>query len=284
MSSGTAINLEAAFRAAKEKNPHAYPRAIAAELGVGEVDILPFASVGNVRKLSCDSMGLLQLLTRCGKIKMMVRNDFAVLEMFGEVTLATGNDQFELQWSKGVIKISANYPWRIYQVDPGMQKSNEQSDAEGKVSLQWYSARGDAFLKVFIPLEVWQTAQNLHGSGAGPAQKNPSTVFAEQPDIVFSEAVHVKAAREMLDQAGLTYKKIGLSVLLREGEGRVAAEILHSPEKIVDARGWFNILDADFNLHLKEEEIDSALCFVIDENRKAVRVKSKDQYLDVFQK
>ena len=29
----------------------------------------------------------------------------------------------------------------------------------------------------------------------------------------------------------------------------------HTPVKVVDARGWFNILDEDFNLHLKEEAI-----------------------------
>jgi putative hemin transport protein len=29
-------------------------------------------------------------------------------------------------------------------------------------------------------------------------------------------------------------------------------------EKIVEARGWFNVLDENFNLHIKQDEIGSA--------------------------
>jgi putative heme degradation protein len=53
----------------------------------------------------------------------------------------------------------------------------------------------------------------------------------------------------------------------------VAVLLRHIPQKLIDARGWFNILDAQFNLHLKEDSI-TRVAAAANAHRKMLRLEN----------
>lgn len=235
--------LEMQFKELKQKFPRAYPREIASRLGVSEANILPLTAPGRVTSLGKDYITEFAREYSGVKMRAIVRNDFAVFESMGsfDIKIESTGAWF---YSKNASILLKDEGLQAFRVTP------EESESHKDTSIQWYNAHGNNLLKVYI-----QPSQRRNGKEMTDLKMDNFFTRQLHQDLQWVETDDhdEKTARHLINGASKSFSKLYFA-LRQKG---VRAIIAHLPLRVMDARGWFNILDNDFNLHLKEEEIVS---------------------------
>ncbi len=234
-------DLAARLAGLKEKNPHAYPRDYAAQLGISEAELTPVFYPGRAQELP-SLAAVLESLAKLTRVKLMARTGFAVFELFTQVDFLSEGSAFVLRSATCFIALNAVELGSIYFLSPPSEKE--------KAAVLIFDKAGAAALKIYIEAHEFDTA-----------------LLNAEADVVPGQSADIRALLEKhrtLPAAAATETTPRLLIEAAAGKDRVAFELVtpaiavsmqHTPVKVVDARGWFNILDEDFNLHLKEDAI-----------------------------
>lgn len=267
-----------------------FPRDAAVQLGVSEAELLATGIGGNIVPLQFDIKGIFKGIEEIGHSMSLTRNDEAVSEIkalmpnvkwpHGEVGITVGAIDLRIFSKK----------WKYAFAQIGERKGLQFFDAHGDAIYKLYltdQSQVDAFEKLIksyrieedtFQLDIEQKSEATHY--ATTLGDNTIKIFREQWDKLTDvhdflkmiqefglsrlEALKIagESRAEVLDRSILqdTFEKISekeIPVMLfvsNEGMIQIYDDVL---KNIKMMHGWLNVLDPNFNLHLKSEEVDS---------------------------
>lgn len=236
-----AVKEELAARLAelRQKNPHAYPRDYAALLGTTEAELTPVFYPERAFEL-LDLEATFAALAKLPRVKLMARTAFAVFELFTRVDDGRQAGALVLKSDSCFVALNTAALGRVYFLAPAAEKE--------KAAFLVFDKNGAAALKIYIEPDGFDTA----------LLKMPAARVTSADVVALLEGVRagsvpmtVDTPRQLIEAAAAQKLPLGFEL----ATDAIAVYIKHTPVKIADARGWFNILDENFNLHLKEEAI-----------------------------
>ena len=282
----TPASLAAAFAALQEARPGLRARDAASELRTTEAALLASGALGPVTALRPDWKALLAALPSLGRVMALTRNEHAVHECKGVYHPPQGNDRV-------LLVLGPDIDLRLF---PGDWAHAYALRGE-RPSLQIFARDGSAVHKVHATgetdLAAWDAAvARLAGPGKAPptAPAQPEAK-AEQPVDGAALRADWLALRDTHEFFGLLRRhgasrrqafrlagedlalrlpssagaeilrraaSSGMSIMVFVGNAH-AIQIHTGPvRRVVESHGRFNILDPDFNLHLRESGVAEA--------------------------
>lgn len=292
------FDLENAWTKLREENPHLRIREAAARLSVSEAELLVTQIGETVTRLESKCPEILQELHALGRIMALTRNDEIVHERKGEyknVEIMSGhgkmglavNEDIDLRiffsnWHFAFAVTSESSRGTIY----SFQFFDRDGTAVHKVFLQ-----DDTYLETYKYLvEKYKSADQSQTIDVQP--KPPKT--AEKPDAEIdvenfrqgwaelkdthdffplmskfgvarlqalriaapemAQEVDAKSFRFVLEEAS----KRQLPIMVFVGNAGIIQIHTGEVKQVTDARGWFNVLDENFNLHIDQDKISRA--------------------------
>jgi len=292
------IDLKERWTRFHNENPKIRIRDAAKQLGVSEVELLVTDCGKTVTKLMNNFPKLLQEFHMLGRIMALTRNDEIVHERKGEyknvevidghgkMGLVLGDDIdlriFFNKWHFGFAVTSENplgvqrsfqffgddgaAIHKVFLTDESdltayekLVKKYLNSDQKTTVNINSNSKKQIEKLDSEIDVEgfrkAWATMNDTHdffGITKKFKVRRQQALRLAAKEMAFQ--VSPNAYQDILHKASET--KLPIMVFV-SNEGIIQ---IHSGEveKIVKGRGWFNVLDEKFNLHIKHDEIGSA--------------------------
>lgn len=293
MSSSTASNstlLHERWVALQASQGRKYLRDEAADLGSSELELLTAIRTGDITRLDpSDIPSLMADIAALGEVRTMSRNESAVIEATGRYDgLAFGAHAGQ---TVGDLELRI-FPSRWVHV---LALEVTHGDMV-RGSVQVFDATGTSVHKLFVSdLAAWREVVDRHRAiDQDPPAIRTSTLAVDRPDDeVDSTELHAR-----WDGLGHTHEFHGmlrdlgvgrlqaLRLAGKERARRVAPDVLGAlldeahraaepimlfvgnqgvvhihigiPGKVVHARGWLNILEPRFNLHVRASDIASA--------------------------
>ncbi len=299
MSIGAENNLGERWQSLKEENPKIRIRDAAAQLNTSEAQLLATTCGATATRLEGDWSMLLQEVPKLGKVMALTRNEHAVHERKGiyknpdfsspHAALFLGEDidlrLFMTQWKYGFAvqetvgkkerrslqffngagealhKIYLQEESVVDEYDDlvGRYRSSDQGSAVAVSALQPKAdKKPDSDIDVAGFQREWLALQDTHDFfmllrkfGVGRVQ---GLRLAPEGHAY---RVDTKAVRIAVTAAA----ESNLPIMVFVGNGG-ALQIHTGPvERLLDYENWFNVMDPDFNLHLREDAI--AECWVV---------------------
>jgi len=225
-------------------------RAAAAQLGVAEAQLVASACGLFATRLQPDARSLFERAGRLGCIKLVVRNDWAVLERPGEIaSIESHGAELKVAGSSFALQLGAQAAHAVYAL-------RERGRGGPKRSLQFFDASGVSIVKLVLRPESDAPAfdrlvadfQSRDGPEPPPQQRWTA-------DAVSRAGIPVPAGAlgAFLHRAAALRSPLGLRV----GNGTATLEV-HAPIhriKRSDRAPWINILDDSLDVHLFETQL-----------------------------
>lgn len=285
------ISLKEQYEAAKAANPRLRIRDIARELQVSEADLVALRTGDGVTRLDGDFKALIGDLHTLGYVMALTRNDNAVHERKGVYNNVSFDGMVGLVLDEDIdLRLFAMH-WKFaFAVSEGERNSIQIFDKSGEAVHKIYlTDRSDA--AAYGALVARYRAENqsaeLHTEAypGGPAERPDADIDAEgfreawlgmkdtheffgitrdfgvsrkqalrlAPEGMVQE-VAISAARRMLELA--SERQVPIMVFVAN---RGCIQIhTGTVSKLLEAGPWFNVMDPQFNLHLRESAIDTA--------------------------
>ena len=292
------INLKERWANFRTENPNTKIRDAAKQFGVSEAELLITDSGKTVTKLTNNFSELLQEFHTLGRIMALTRNDEIVHERKGEyknVEVINGHGKMGLvlgddidlriffnKWHFGFAVTSEN--------SLGIQRSFQFFGVDGtavhKVFLTNESDLGvyEKLVKKYLNSDKNTTINVISNSKiqietpdaeidtegfrkAWAAMKDTHDFFGltKKFNVLREQALRLADKKMAFQVAHDAYKNVlreasemKLPIMVFVGNEGIIQIHSGAVEKIVEARGWFNVLDEKFNLHIKQDEIGSA--------------------------
>lgn len=293
----TTLSLKARWEQLKSQKPHIRIRNAADELGVSEVELLATQCGEQVTRLHPEFQNILKEIESFGKVMALTRNNDVVHERKGvylnasldnpHVGLFVGEDIdlriFFACWASAfAVTETANekprYSLQFFATDgeavhkiylTGQSNTeafqnlvnkfkHDNQDASEKVS-PWNDAETElADSEIDVPAfrDGWVNLKDTH-EFFGLVKKHKLTrtqALRLAPKGDYAVKVDNDALRKIFTLAAT--KELPIMVFVGN-KGMI--QIHTGPvKKLVDHEGWFNVLDPDFNLHVKEASIEQS--------------------------
>lgn len=274
----------------KEENPGKYARDIAALMQIGEAE-LAHARVGHdARRLQGEIREVLAALEAVGDVKCICRNEYAVHEQVGSFSNHYLNGHAGLVLNpRGLdLRLFLNQ-WASYF---HLQESTPRGERQ---SIQFFDHQGDALLKVYATdatdAAAWDAVLARFVTEDNPAlvlkaRENPAEAAAAEPagnlETEWRAMTDVHQFFTLLKRHGLTrqqaFRQVSDDLACRVDNGAVASlltraqrdgneimifvgnrgcvQIFTGPlEKVAPMKGWLNIFNPLFTLHLRDDAI-----------------------------
>ena len=274
----------------KEENPGKYARDIAALMQIGEAE-LAHARVGHdARRLQGEIREVLAALEAVGDVKCICRNEYAVHEQVGSFSNHYLNGHAGLVLNpRGLdLRLFLNQ-WASYF---HLQESTPRGERQ---SIQFFDHQGDALLKVYATeatdMAAWDAVLARYVTEDNPelvlhsAERPAGTAAAETAGDLETEwraMTDVHQFFTLLKRHGLTrqqaFRQVSDDLACRVDNGAVASllERAHRDaneimifvgnrgcvqiftgalEKVAPMKGWLNIFNPLFTLHLRDDAI-----------------------------
>lgn len=282
------LNLKDQYSALKAENPKLRIRDAAKQLGVSEADLVA-TNESNI-SLKNEFESILNEIQSLGYVMALSRNDHAVHERKGIYTKAGFNGHVGLVVNPDIdLRLFMN-AWHFgYAVIEGVRKSLQFFDQNGEAVHKIYLTQ-QSDLQAFEALVAKYKADK---QGQALQTSPLDTTIVEKPDesidvIGFQHAwlalEDTHAFFGLLNKYGIARKQamrlapeghaveISLDSLKRTLEGVSERDLeimvfigsrgciqIHTgkAKNLVQTGPWFNILDPEFNMHLREDAIDS---------------------------
>ena len=287
----TKISLRDQWDAYRAKNPRAriYDAAIA--LGVSEMELLATDCGGPATRLNNEPQEILTALEGAGEIMALTRNHWAVMEKVGHYKPVSFRGPMGLVLDEGIDLRLFMSSWKnafamFHPQHPKYSHSLQFFDGTGKAIHKVYlrpesestwsdiiarfrsddqsahstvaaaippaSPQQDSEIDVDGLIESWGALKDTHDFFGLLKQfdvtRTQAFRFAEG---TFTRRLPVTTHRAIFEVA--VEKDIPIMVFVGNNGG---IEIHTGPiNKLVEARGWYNIMDPGFNLHLLEEGV-----------------------------
>ncbi len=290
----TESNLKDRWNAHRAENPRAriYDAAIA--LGVSEMELLATDCGEVVTRLRSECKEILKALEDAGEVMVLTRNHWAVIEKKGQFKPVSFHGHVGLVLDEGIdlriFIMNWKHAFAVYHPShPHYSHSFQFFDGSGKALHKVYLPPESA--------QAWEnivgTFQSDNQSTTGEVTPAASAVVPKPDSEIDVEGLVEAwgALKDTHDFYGLLKKfEVTRTQALRLAEGTftrrlpvtshrtiferaVADELpimvfvgnqgcieIHTGpiKKVLEARGWFNIMDPKFNLHLLEEGVHEA--------------------------
>lgn len=287
--------LREQWMAFREQNPKVRSRDAAHQLHVSEGELVAACSGKTVKHLRPEFTSLMQRMPELGKVMVLTRNEHCVIERKGVFeTVDTGNKHVGTVLGKDIDLRMFFSRWKygfIVSDDEttGFKKSWQIFDAQGNAIMKIYTTDGthsaawDKLAQDFVAveqpsaievapapapavyndenadpaafLEGWAALQDTHDFFPLLMKHKLSRVKALQiAEGKFSRRTTAGSVKTLLEKAADS----GLEIMVFVGNpGNI--EIHTGPvQKILEIPAWINVMDPDFNLHLKTDAIAQA--------------------------
>jgi len=298
MSSATTSRLKEQWIAFRQQHPKTRIRDAAHTLQVSEAQLVAACTGSQVIHLRHDFPALLQRMPALGKVMVLTRNESCVIERKGifedvrvesrHVGVVAGRDiDLRMFFSRWVYGFAVQDDAAL-----GFKRSLQVFDGQGNAVIKIYAQPdtrlpawdqlvedfrapaqpGNIVLLPAAPLPVyaeqvdeqaflqeWAALQDTHDFFPMLKRYNLARVKAlEIAEGKFSRRAGNGCVKTLLEQAAAT----GLEIMVFVGnQGNI--EIHTGPlQNILEIPGWINVMDPDFNLHLKTGDI--AQCWVVE--------------------
>ncbi|HHG8772788.1 TPA: hemin-degrading factor [Raoultella planticola] len=270
----------------KAQSSAKYARDIAAAMGISEAE-LTAARVGHdAIRLQDDVRAIIAALEKVGETKCICRNEYAVHEQVGQFT------HQHLSGHAGLVLNPRALDLRLFL---SQWASAFHLSDNGRQSIQFFDPHGDALLKVYATgqtdMAAWDALIAEHTQTA-PAELSvrpaDAARYADTADGAALESewramtdVHqffgllrkynlsrqqafrlvgddlaCRVDNDALPRLLETIREAGNEIMIFVGN-RGCVQIFTGPlEKLVPMRGWLNIFNPTFTLHLREDSID----------------------------
>jgi Putative heme degradation protein len=273
----------------KEQNPGKYARDIAALMNISEAE-LTFARVGHdAERLKSDVREIFAALEAVGETKCICRNEYAVHEQVGEFTNQHLNGHAGLVLNPRALdlRLFLNQWASVFYIKEATARGERQS-------IQFFDHQGDALLKVYATdntntaqwddvLARFITAENP--ALAITAAEATETTHAADATVIDTEwramtDVHkfftllkrhnltrqqafelvgddlaCKVPNSALAQLLDTARQDANEIMVFVGNRGCVQIFTGVVEKVMPMKGWLNIFNPTFTLHLLEESI-----------------------------
>jgi len=273
----------------KEQNPGKYARDIAGMMNISEAQ-LTSARVGHdAKRLQGEVRDILSALESVGETKCICRNEYAVHEQVGAFT----NQQ--LSGHAGLVLNPRALDLRLFLHQWASVFSVKEATARGeRQSIQFFDHHGDALLKVYATdntdMNAWaDVLQRFISEENAPlelkaketttstAQADAQTIDKEwramtdvhqffmlmkrhnltrqQTFELVGDDLACKVSNDALAQVLNAAHQEGNEIMVFVGNTGCVQIFTGNIEKVVPMKGWLNIFNPQFTLHLMEEHI-----------------------------
>lgn len=278
--------LREAYADLRAARPHLRARDAAAALTATEAALVASGALGDATPLGTDWMALLNALPSMGRLMALTRNEHAVHERLGVYRGIEGSKH-------AVVVLGPEIDLRLF---PRTWAHAYALRGE-RPSIQIFAEDGSAAHKIYATeatdMAVWDAAiVRLAGGGQAPLATPPTRLAVRENEVDASSLrADWRAMRDTHDFFGLLRRhgagrgqafrlagdefavrlapEAGAQALRRAASAGVpvmvfvgnahAIQIHTGPvHRLVEGQGWFNVLDPDFNLHLREAGVAEA--------------------------
>ncbi len=286
--SNTTLNLKEQYSALKAASPKLRIRDAAKQLGVSEADLVATNDV-NIA-LTADFENILKEIPSLGYVMALTRNDHAVHERKGIYTKAGFNGHVGLVVNPDIdLRLFMNAWCFAFAVLEGERKSlqffdfdgeavhkiylTEQSDATAfdalvakyKAEVQGQSLqttlvnksiteKRDTEINVVGFRDAWLALNDTH---AFFGLLNKFGIARRQAMRLAPEGYAIEISFDALKKTIEAISERDLEIMVFIGNRGCIQIHTGKAEKLVQTGPWFNILDPEFNMHLREDAIDS---------------------------
>lgn len=291
-------DLKTAWAKLREENPNLRIRNAAETLGVSEAELLATEVGETVVRLRPEFPEILQDLHRLGRIMALTRNDEIVHERKGEyknVEVMEGHGKMGLAVNDDIdLRIffsSWHFAFAVTSETPrGAMHSFQFFDIDGTAIHKVFLLDESKFETYKELVEKYKSEDqnqsiNIQAKPEKKAEKADSeidvegfrTAWAELKDThdffpmlmkfkvgreqalrladeEMVQKVDAKSFRFVLEEAS----KRKLPIMVFVGNAGIIQIHTGEVEKVIDARGWFNVMDESFNLHIDQDKIARA--------------------------
>lgn len=297
METSTIHELKAAWSAFRENNPRVRIRDAAAALGVSEAELLATDCGDSVTRLKPAWYDLLPAFEGLGEVMALTRNDLFVHEKVGHYEKISVFENHKMGQTLGkaidlrIFFRNWHYGFAVVQeTEQGVKRSLQFFDAYG-TAVHKIHLRDTSNVSHFDALVAEHRDENQDAELGVLPRPDPN---AEKPDSEVDQVAFREAWDALQDThdfifmlrkfgvnrlqafrlAGTAYvRSVPVSSLRTALEAASDIELpimifVNNPgcvqihtgpvKRLQEARGWYNILDPGFNLHVKDTEIDSA--------------------------
>lgn len=293
--SAKAADLLNRMAALKVEDPNIRPRDAAQKLGVSEAELLAARTGDGVQRLNGSWGDLIKRMPELGEVMTLTRNESAVHEkvgtfekihVMGQMCLVLGADIdlriFFSQWQFGfavetpikddvrrslqffgpdgmaLLKIFLREEERLdaYQALVADHLSDDQSpEITVTASATEQSDRPDTDIDVEELRTRWAALKDVHDFRAmlidlGVGRIQALRLVGDE----FAQAVDIDSFRQSLDCASAA----NMPIMIFVGNNGVVQIHTGPVERLKEMGSWYNVLDPDFNLHLRQDQIASA--------------------------
>ena len=286
----TTQTIKAQWEAFKEQNPKVRIRDAAKQLGVSEADLVNIGIAANVVRLNNQFPELLKEVNTLGKVMALTRNDYCVHERKGIYKKATFNGHIGLvvtpdidlrlfmsQWVFGFAVNEADRHSLQFFDKSGEAVHKiyliEDSDKQAYQELVTkYTAEDQQKTLTVLPAAVptaelsdneinvnefqegWKALQDTHDFH--PLLKKHQLTRTQALRLApedYALRLEVTVLKAILENAS----KSGQEIMVFTGSAGCIQIHTGPIMKLVETGPWFNVLDPDFNMHLRLDGIDT---------------------------
>ena len=270
----------------KAQSSAKYARDIAAEMGISEAELTEARLGYDAVRLQNDVRAILTALEAVGETKCICRNEYAVHEQVGEFT------HQHLSGHAGLVLNPRALDLRLFL---SQWASAFRLNDNGRQSIQFFDPHGDALLKVYTTentdmaawdaLIVAQTQQSpaplairpadplkFADSADGEALENEWRAMTDvhqffgllrkynlsrqQAFRLVSDDLACRIDNQPLPGLLETIRQDANEIMIFVGNRGCVQIFTGALEKVAPMRGWLNIFNTAFTLHLREESVD----------------------------
>ncbi|WP_437890621.1 hemin-degrading factor [Phytobacter sp. V91] len=280
------------YQSVKSQNAARYARDIAGDLGISEAQ-LTFSRVGHdAQRLSDDLRGILSGLEAVGETKCLCRNEFAVHEQLGSFS------NLNIGEHAGLVLNPRALDLRLFITQWAsaffLREQHQQGERQ---SIQFFDWQGDALLKVYMTTSTdtaaWQALiarfsaeQNqplVVKSAAAPEQATQTDAVAldsawramtdvhqffgllkkhnltrQQAFRLVGDDLACLVSNDALAQLLDTVLSDGNEIMIFVGNRGCTQIFTGALEKVTPMKGWLNIFNKSFTLHLRDTAISES--------------------------
>ena len=277
------------YQALKIATPGKYSRDIATEMGISEAELTLARTGHDATALTHDAREILSALELVGETKCICRNEYAVHEHLGSF------NNLHISERAGLVLNPRALDLRLFISQWASAFFVREASARGeRQSIQFFDHQGDAVLKVYAteqtdraawndvvarfraphaqplalqPVDVPHYAQDADGVALDKAWRAMTDVhqffgLLKQHNISRQQAFRLvgddlatRVANDALSQLLENVLQDGNEIMIFVGN-RGCVQIFTGPlENVTPMKGWINIFNPAFTLHLREEAI-----------------------------
>ncbi|EIC31534.1 MULTISPECIES: hemin-degrading factor [Methylomicrobium] len=260
--------LRTAWQTLKDAEPALRIRDAAQRLGVSEAELLALGCGQTVTRLEAEWAELIRSLPRLERVMALTRNDLAVHEKHGRyVNEADGQAGTEDALDLRLVPERWRFGFAVIERGHGGERH----------SLQFFTADGEAAHKVYLT-EASHAGnyENLVEHYTAPDQ-SPWQAVASEADAPSFDDLHLRQRREQLQALRLAEPERAWPVAVGAAERVLTLAAQESIPLVIEVAGpgavqyhrgpvqhirrtgpWINVLDEDFNLHLRDTAVASS--------------------------